>query len=133
MQICPCLPIRWNAYQLNRMPHKVPSTNLGNIAAGCKADDSIAPVTASELKQTSDIVEQIHFRPDSKPERRFSCLSRDTKCEMVRHIFYFFARSIINFVTSIKDTGKDALDVDCESTAESTLHTFISVSGLVPV
>ena len=110
-----------NAYRFDRRPHKTAATNIGNILAGCKAEDSLASVTASELKaiqQTSDIVEQVHFGSDSKPDLRdviifsgYLHLSRDTKkYEMVGHNCYFFARSVVNFVTSIRN--KHARDVE---------------------
>ena len=93
----------------------------------------MAPITASELKaiqQTSDVVDEVHLGPDSKPDLRdviqFSAFlnrGRDTKkYEMVGHNCYFFARSVVNFVISIRN--KHARDVErthCESIAESTL------------
>lgn len=126
-----------NAYRFDRRPHKAPATNIGNILAGCKAEDSMTPVTASELKQlhqTSDVVEQVHFRSDSKPDLRdviyFSAFlheSRDTKkYEMVGHNCYFFARSVVNFVTSIRNKhSRDVERTHCESIAESTLKKML--------
>jgi hypothetical protein len=126
-----------NAYRFDRRPHKAPATNIGNVLAGCKAEDSMTPVTASELKalqQTSDTVEQVHFRSDSKPDIRnvivFSAFlhgNRDTKkYEMVGHNCYFFARSVVNFVTSIKNKHlQDVERTHCESIAESTLKKML--------
>lgn len=107
------------AYRFDRRPHKEPSMVIGDFLDGCKAEDSMTPVTASDLQellQKTDFVVRVNFRSISKrPDiisviyfTAFLCLNRHTKkYELGLHNCYFFARSIINFICSIRNKRVD--------------------------
>ena len=101
-------------YRFDRRPHKEPSTLVGDLVKGCKAEDTITPVTTSELeklRETSNIIgKPVNFKPGLMPDMiliisftlHLSSNSKTKKYEIGRYNCYFFARSIVKFISSIK-------------------------------
>ena len=101
------------AYRFDRRPLINLSTVIGDVLDGCEAEDSMTPITTSELqklREKSYSIEQVNFQPSSRPDiiaiisfTLFLCSNPHTKkYEMGRLNCYFFARSIVKFISFIK-------------------------------
>jgi len=100
-------------YRFDHRPDLHISTLIGDVLDGCPAEDSMTPVTTSELgelEEKSYFIERVNFQPSSRPDiisiisfTLYLCSNRHTKkYEMGRLNCYFFTHSIVKFISFIR-------------------------------
>ena len=127
----------------DRRTIQTPTTDLAAVLInGCRAEDSITPVTPNELqelKEKTDVAHLVHFQ-STLPYLRHIILysaflheSQSTKkYKMMLHNCYFFARSILNCVTTqvaqsipVRADDVGVIRAHCAKVADLTLKLMV--------